>query len=43
MNLGRGADLGKGAKLCMGLITLSEFESEFARWAITTEVSEFPA
>jgi NAD(P)-dependent dehydrogenase (short-subunit alcohol dehydrogenase family) len=43
MNLGRGADLGKGAKLCMGLITLSEFESEFARWAITAEVSEFPA
>jgi len=42
MKLGRGAEVGAGAKVCMGLISLSEFESEFTRWGITTKVSEFP-
>jgi len=40
MKLRNGADLGGGAKACMGLITLSEFENEFARWGITTHLSE---
>jgi hypothetical protein len=38
--LKRGIDLGTGAKVCMGLISLREFEGEFARWNISTRVSE---
>lgn len=40
MKLGRGADMGGGAKVCMGMIPLSEFEDEFARWDITTQLSD---
>ena len=40
MKIGRGEDLGKGAKVCMGLLTLGEFDNEFARWNITTRASE---
>jgi hypothetical protein len=40
MKLGRGVDMGGGAKVCMGLIPLSEFEDEFARWNITTQLSD---
>jgi saccharopine dehydrogenase-like NADP-dependent oxidoreductase len=29
-----------GAKVCMGTLKLSDFEPEFARWNITTEVTE---
>ena len=29
-----------GAKVCMGILELSDFESEFARWNITTQVNE---
>jgi Saccharopine dehydrogenase NADP binding domain len=43
MKIRRGVEVGMGAKVCMGLISLSEFESEFARWGITTDVSESPA
>jgi hypothetical protein len=39
MTLGRGGNLGTGAKVCMGLIPLSEFKSEFARWSITAQLS----
>ena len=39
MKLRRGG-MGTGAKVCMGLITLREFEREFARWRITTHLSE---
>jgi hypothetical protein len=41
--LRRGGDLGTGAKVCMGLISLGEFEGEFARWGITTELKESAA
>jgi len=40
MKLGRGGDMGAGAKVCMGLIPLREFEGEFARWNITTQLSD---
>jgi len=40
MKLGRGGDMGAGAKVCMGLTHLSEFEGEFTRWNITTQLSE---
>lgn len=40
MKLMRGVDLGTGAKVCMGLISLREFEGEFVRWNISTRVSE---
>jgi hypothetical protein len=40
MKLGRGGDMGAGAKVCVGLIPLSEFEGEFARWNITTHLSD---
>ena len=40
LKLGRGGDMGGGAKVCMGLILLSEFESEFARWNITAQLSD---
>ncbi len=35
----RGEGLPSGAHACMGLLTLAEFESEFARWQIDSEVS----
>jgi hypothetical protein len=31
-----------GASVCMGLLALSEFEQEFARWDITTQLKESP-
>ena len=40
VNLRRGGGLGTGAKVCMGLLSLPEFEGEFARWSITTRLSE---
>ena len=40
LKLRRGTELGAGAKVCMGLISLSEFEGEFARWNISTRVSK---
>jgi NAD(P)-dependent dehydrogenase (short-subunit alcohol dehydrogenase family) len=40
--LRRGVALGVGAKICMGMISLNEFESEFARWSICTRLSEMP-
>jgi saccharopine dehydrogenase-like NADP-dependent oxidoreductase len=40
MRLRRDDDMRVGARVCMGLISLSEFESEFARWNITTRLSE---
>jgi hypothetical protein len=38
--LNRSQALVPGAKVCMGLIGLSDFELEFARWNISTEVNE---
>ena len=29
-----------GARVCMGLLKLSDFEPEFARWGIKTQISE---
>jgi hypothetical protein len=43
MKLGRSAEVSTGAKVCMGLITLREFESEFARWGITSQLTESDA
>jgi len=40
LKLGRNAELRLGAKVCMGSISLDEFESEFARWKITTRLTE---
>jgi hypothetical protein len=40
--LRQGVALGVGAKVCMGMISLNEFESEFARWSISTRLSEMP-
>jgi saccharopine dehydrogenase-like NADP-dependent oxidoreductase len=40
MKLRSGGGLSSGANVCMGLISLSEFENEFARWGITTHLSE---
>jgi hypothetical protein len=37
-----GGLLGAGAKVCMGMISLREFEGEFARWHIWTRMSERP-
>ncbi len=36
----RGCSIASGARVCMGLIGLSDFESEFGRWNISTQVSE---
>jgi hypothetical protein len=36
----RGHAIAPGAKVCMGLIGLSDFEPEFARWNISTHVDE---
>ncbi|HYC47302.1 MAG TPA: NAD-dependent epimerase/dehydratase family protein [Burkholderiales bacterium] len=33
----------RGAYACVGLLSLDEFEPEFARWGMTTRVSETPA
>ncbi|NIJ77624.1 hypothetical protein FHT08_002707 [Xanthomonas campestris] len=41
--LAEGQALPIGAHACMGLLTLAEFEQEFAAWQMTTEVSEVPA
>jgi saccharopine dehydrogenase-like NADP-dependent oxidoreductase len=38
--LNRGDPFAAGAKVCMGLIGLSDFEPEFARWNISTQISE---
>jgi hypothetical protein len=40
LKIGRGGDMGGGAKACMGLIPLREFEGEFARWNITSHLSD---
>jgi NAD(P)-dependent dehydrogenase (short-subunit alcohol dehydrogenase family) len=40
MKLGRCGDMGAGAKVCMGLTHLSEFEGEFTRWNITTQLRD---
>ena len=34
--------LPSGARVCMGLLNLKDFDAEFARWHITTLVSAFP-
>jgi saccharopine dehydrogenase-like NADP-dependent oxidoreductase len=36
----RGDAIAPGAKVCMGLIGLSDFEPEFSRWNISTHVNE---
>jgi NAD(P)-dependent dehydrogenase (short-subunit alcohol dehydrogenase family) len=41
--IGRGGALGTGAKVCMGVVPLAEFEGEFSRWGITTRLSESAA
>jgi hypothetical protein len=38
--LQRGALAARGALPCMGLLTLAEFEPEFARWGMTSMVEE---
>jgi hypothetical protein len=43
MKLRQGSDGDKGAKVCIGMISLREFESEFARWNITTQLTESAA
>jgi hypothetical protein len=43
LKLGRGGDIGRGARVCMGLIPLSEFEGEFVRWNITSHSSDSTA
>ncbi|MCC7484623.1 MAG: saccharopine dehydrogenase NADP-binding domain-containing protein [Burkholderiales bacterium] len=32
----------RGAFACMGLVSLAEFEAEFARWGMTTVLKEYP-
>ena len=41
--LAQGGVTQPGASPCMGFLALREFESEFARWRITTVVRESPA
>ena len=36
LKLARGEPISVGARVCMGLLTLADFQSEFARWDITT-------
>jgi len=36
--LHRGDSLMRGAKVCMGILRLSDFEAEFARWNISTRI-----
>jgi hypothetical protein len=43
LKLARGEPVPSGARPCMGLLSLTEFESEFARWGITTDVEVFTA
>lgn len=38
--LHRGHPIAPGAQVCMGVLELAEFEPEFARWDIKTQVSE---
>jgi saccharopine dehydrogenase-like NADP-dependent oxidoreductase len=38
--LHRGDAFAPGARVCMGILGLSDFESEFARWTMSTHVSE---
>jgi hypothetical protein len=38
--LQRGDALMRGAKVCMGILRLSDFELEFARWNISTRISD---
>ena len=38
LKLRQGGGVGTGAKVCMGMISLREFEGEFARWSISTGV-----
>jgi hypothetical protein len=38
--LHRGHPITSGAQVCMGMRELTEFEPEFARWDIKTQVSE---
>jgi hypothetical protein len=40
--LARGDPFPAGAKVCMGMLGLSEFEAEFARWNISTRVMDDP-
>jgi saccharopine dehydrogenase-like NADP-dependent oxidoreductase len=39
-NLARGELAERGAFACMGLLKLVEFEQQFARWGITTQIKE---
>ena len=38
LKLSRGVCIATGARPCVGLLQLADFESEFARWDITTQV-----
>jgi hypothetical protein len=38
--LHQGYALPPGAQVCMGILKLSDFEPEFARWGIKTQISE---
>jgi hypothetical protein len=38
--LHRGHPFAPGAQVCMGMLELAEFEPEFARWGINTQISE---
>jgi hypothetical protein len=40
IKLHRGHPIAPGAQVCMGMLDLAEFEPEFARWGIKTQVSE---
>jgi len=36
----QGCAFPSGARVCMGFLKLSDFEPEFARWGIKTQISE---
>ena len=38
--LARGEAMARGAHACMGLLTLADFEPEFARWGMQIDVVE---
>jgi NAD(P)-dependent dehydrogenase (short-subunit alcohol dehydrogenase family) len=38
--LSRGDALMRGARVCMGILELSDFEPEFARWSISTRLTD---
>ncbi len=38
--LARGVVIAPGARVCMGILGLADFESEFARWRIATRISD---